>query len=111
MAAAAAIGLLASACSGGHSTPSVSPSQSKAQASASASAHAAALAKDLKITPADGSHGTDPSAGITVTALKGKVTNVTVTASGSTSGESVSGTLGDGGTSGHSDRNLAVSQS
>jgi lipoprotein-anchoring transpeptidase ErfK/SrfK len=106
-AAVAAIGLLASACSGGHNTPSVSPSQSRAQASASASAHAAALAKDLKITPADGSHGADPSAGITVTALKGKVTNVTV----STSGETVPGSLGDGGTSWHSDRNLAVSQS
>jgi len=36
------------------------PSQSRAQASASASAHAAALAKDLKITPADGSHNVDP---------------------------------------------------
>jgi hypothetical protein len=75
-AAIAAIGLLASACSGGGANaPSVSPSQSKAQASASASAHAAALAKDLKITPADGSHNADPAAGITVTAVKGKVTN------------------------------------
>jgi lipoprotein-anchoring transpeptidase ErfK/SrfK len=111
VAAAAAIGLLASACSGGHSsTPSVSPSQSKAQASASASAHAAALAQDLKITPADGSHDADPSAGITVTAVKGKVTNVSVTASGSASSETVSGSLA-GGTSWHSDRNLAVSQS
>jgi hypothetical protein len=112
VAAAAAIGLLASACSAGHgNTPSVSPSQSKAQASASASAHAAALAKDLKITPADGSHGADPSAGITVTALKGKVTNVSVSTSGSTSSETVSGSLAGGGTSWHSDRNLAVSQS
>ena len=81
-AAIAAIGLLASACSGGAKAPSVSPSQSRAQASASASAHAAALAKDLKITPADGSHNVDPAAGITVTAVKGKVTNVTVTPSG-----------------------------
>ena len=87
-AAIAAIGLLASACSGGAKAPSVSPSQSRAQASASASAHAAALAKDLKITPADGSHNVDPAAGITVTAVKGKVTNVTVTPAGSTSGTS-----------------------
>ncbi len=112
MAAAAAIGLLASACSGGHSdTPAVSPSQSKAQASASASAHAAALAKDLKITPADGSHDADPSAGITVTALKGKVTNVSVSTTGSGSSETVAGRLAGGGTSWHSGRNLAVSQS
>jgi len=110
LAATAAIGLLASACSGGHNTPSISPSQSRAQASASAKAHAAALAKDLKITPSDGSHDVAPSDGITVTAVKGKVTNVTVTASGSTSGDTVSGSLGDGGTSWHSDRNLAVSQ-
>jgi lipoprotein-anchoring transpeptidase ErfK/SrfK len=114
-AAIAAIGLLASACSGGAKAPSVSPSQSRAQASASASAHAAALAKDLKITPADGSHNVDPAAGITVTAVKGKVTNVTVTPSGSTSsstsGGAVSGSLSDGGTSWRSDRNLSVSQS
>jgi lipoprotein-anchoring transpeptidase ErfK/SrfK len=114
-AAIAAIGLLASACSGGAKAPSVSPSQSRAQASASASAHAAALAKDLKITPADGSHNVDPAAGITVTAVKGKVTNVTVTPSGSTSSstsaDAVSGSLSDGGTSWRSDRNLSVSQS
>jgi lipoprotein-anchoring transpeptidase ErfK/SrfK len=115
-AAIAAIGLLASACSGGGAkAPSVSPSQSRAQASASASAHAAALAKDLKITPADGSHNADPAAGITVTAVKGKVTNVTVTPTGSTAGstsaDAVSGRLSDGGTSWRSDRNLSVSQS
>jgi lipoprotein-anchoring transpeptidase ErfK/SrfK len=107
LAAAAAIGLLASACSGGHSnTPSVSPSQSKAQASASASAHAAALAKDLQISPGNGSHDVDPAAGITVTAAKGKVTNVTV----KSAGDSVSGALATGGASWHSDQNLNVSQ-
>ncbi len=111
-AAIAAIGLLASACSSGAKAPAVSPSQSRAQASASASAHAAALAKDLKITPANGSHNVDPSAGITVTAVKGKVTNVTVTPAGSTRrGDAVSGSLSGGGTSWRSDGNLAVSQS
>jgi lipoprotein-anchoring transpeptidase ErfK/SrfK len=114
-AAIAAIGLLASACSGGAKAPSVSPSQSRAQASASASAHAAALAKDLTITPADGSHNVDPAAGITVTAVKGKVTNVTVTPAGSTasstSADAVPGSLSGGGTSWRSDRNLSVSQS
>jgi lipoprotein-anchoring transpeptidase ErfK/SrfK len=107
VAATAVIGLLATACSGGHNTPSVTPSQSRAQASASASAHAAALAKDLKITPATGSHDADPSAGITVTAVKGKVTNVTV----STSGDSVTGSLSGGGASWHSDGTLNVAQS
>ena len=107
VAATAVIGLLASACSSGHHTPPVSPSQSRAQASASAAAHAAALAKDLKITPATGSHDVDPSGGITVTALKGKVTNVTV----STSGDPVTGSLSGGGASWHSDGNLNVAQS
>ena len=83
VAAAAAIGLLATAC-GGHAP---SPGQAKAQAAASAKAHAAMLAADLKITPSNGSRGVDPSAGISVTALTGKVTNVTVR----TSGDAVSG--------------------
>jgi lipoprotein-anchoring transpeptidase ErfK/SrfK len=107
VAATAVIGLLASACGGGHNAPAVTPSQSRAQASASASAHAAELAKDLKITPATGSHAVDPSDGITVTALKGKVTNVTV----STSGDPVTGSLSGGGASWHSDGNLNVAQS
>jgi lipoprotein-anchoring transpeptidase ErfK/SrfK len=105
IAAALAISLLATACSsGGHAS---APGQTKAQASASAKAHEAALAKDLKITPANGSHGVIPSAGISVTAVKGKVTNVTVR----TSGDAVSGSLSDGGTTWHSARNLNVSQS
>jgi lipoprotein-anchoring transpeptidase ErfK/SrfK len=99
-----AIGLLATACSGGHAP---SPAAAKAQASASAKAHAAALAADLKITPSNGSRGVDPAAGISVTALKGKVTNVTV----KTSGDTVSGTMSDGGKTWHSARQLDVSQS
>ncbi len=105
IAAAAAIAVLAGAC-GGHA-PSPSPSQAKAQASASAKAHAAMLAAELKITPSNGSHDVDPSKGITVTAPKGKVTNVTV----QTSGDPVSGALGDGGKTWHSTRNLNVSRS
>ena len=99
-----AIGLLATACSSGHAP---SPGQAKAQASASAKAHAAQLAANLKITPSNGSHGVDPSAGISVTALAGKVTNVTVR----TSGDAVSGSLSDGGKTWHSARQLDVSQS
>jgi len=106
LAGAAVIALLATACSSGsHST--VSPAQSRAQASASAQAHAAALARNLHITPADGSHGVSPSGGITVTAVAGKVTNVTVR----TSGDAVSGSLAADGKSWHSTGNLGVSQS
>ena len=103
---AAAIGLLATACSSGtHST--VSPAQSRAQASASAKAHAAALARDVMITPADGSHDASPSDGITVTAVKGTLTNVTVR----TSGDAVSGSLAGDSKSWHSTGILGVSQS
>jgi lipoprotein-anchoring transpeptidase ErfK/SrfK len=105
IAAAAAIGLLATACGGGHaSTPS--PSQSRAAAAAQASASAKALAAELKISPANGSRGVDPSDGITVTAAKGKVTNVTVR----TSGDSVSGTLSADGKTWHSAWTLDTSQ-
>jgi lipoprotein-anchoring transpeptidase ErfK/SrfK len=104
IAAAAAIGLLATACSSGHAP---SPAAAKAQASASAKARAATLAADLKITPSTGSRGVNPSAGISVTALKGAVTNVTVR----TSGDAVSGRLSDGGKTWHSTRQLDVSQS
>jgi len=108
VAAAVAISLLATACSsGGHaSSPGQSKAQAAAAASASAKAHAAALARDLKITPADGSRGVDPSGGISVTAVKGTVTDVTVR----TSGDAVSGRL-SGGKTWHSARNLNVSQS
>jgi lipoprotein-anchoring transpeptidase ErfK/SrfK len=102
LAALAAIGLLVTGCSGGH-PPS---GQSQAQASASAKAKTAALAADLRITPSDGSRNADPSARITVTALKGKVTNVTVR----TSGDAVSGHLSDGGKTWHSTGYLDVSQ-
>ena len=100
--AAVAIGLLASACSSHPQTPA----QASASASASASAHAAQVASELKITPANGSRGVSPSAAITVTATKGKVTNVTVA---SRTGP-VSGTLSAGGKSWHSTWTLAVSQ-
>jgi len=106
VAAAAAIALLATACSGGsHST--VSPAQSRAQASASAQAHAAALARDVTITPADGSHDAIPADGITVTAVAGTLTNVTVR----TSGDAVSGSLAGDSKSWHSTGILGVSQS
>ena len=107
LAVAAVIALFATACSSGGSHSTVSPAQSKAQASASAKAHAAALAKNLRITPADGSHGAIPSDGITVTASAGKLTDVTVR----TSGDSVSGSLAADAKSWHSAGNLGVAQS
>ena len=108
IAGAAAISLLAAACSSGGHASSPSSAQAKARASASARAHAAALAAMLKITPANGSHDAAPSAGITVTAVKGKVTSVTVR----TSGDPVSGSLAADGKSWHSTAaTLDVSQS
>jgi lipoprotein-anchoring transpeptidase ErfK/SrfK len=106
IAAGAVIGLLATACGGGHA-PAPSPSQSKAAAAAQASASAKALAAELKISPANGSRGVDPSDGITVTAPQGKVTNVTVR----TAGDSVSGTLSADGKTWHSAWTLDTSQS
>jgi lipoprotein-anchoring transpeptidase ErfK/SrfK len=116
IAAAVAIGLVATACSSvSHSTVSgTSPAQSRAEASASAKARAAelakaraaALARDLKITPADGRHDASPSDGITVTAV-GRVKHVSVR----TSGDAVYGSLAADGKSWHSTGHLGISQS
>jgi lipoprotein-anchoring transpeptidase ErfK/SrfK len=108
IAAAAAIGLAAAACSSGHAAqPSAqSSAQAKAQAAASARARAALLASELRITPSNGSRDADPSAGITVTATKGKVINVTVSASGGP----VTGTLTDSGKTWRSQWTLGVAQ-
>ncbi len=113
IAAAAAIGLLATACGGHAQSPSPGQAQASASAaaakarSAAAEARAAMLAAELKITPANGSRDVDPSGGISVTAAKGNVTNVTV----QTSGDPVSGHLNDGGKTWHSTWTLDVSQS
>ena len=70
IAAVAALALLAAACSGsGHSA-----SQARKKA--------AAIASEVKITPANGAKDADPSAGITVTAQRGTLKNVTVHTSG-----------------------------
>jgi lipoprotein-anchoring transpeptidase ErfK/SrfK len=84
IAAATAAGLSVAACSGGQNSP---PAQ------AGASAHTSPPVAELKITPADGSRGVNPSRGITVTATMGKVASVTVT----TSGHAVAGTVTGGG--------------
>jgi lipoprotein-anchoring transpeptidase ErfK/SrfK len=85
-AAAAIVGLLASACSSQHAQ---TPAQASSSASAASASATASAASDLKITPANGSHGVDTSSPITVTATQGKVTSVTV----NTSGDRVSGAL------------------
>ena len=108
VAAAAALGLLVSACSsgsGGGST--VTPAQSAASASASARAQASLLASELKIAPSNGSRDANPAKGITVTATQGKVTDVTVR----TSGDPVTGSLSSDGRTWHSAWTLGAAQS
>jgi len=93
------LALLAAACSGtGHGTSGVRP--------ASEAHSQAAAAPKVTITPANGAGGADPSAGITVTAAGGTLTNVTVR----TSGDAVTGQLSQGGTVWHSRWALDVSQ-
>jgi lipoprotein-anchoring transpeptidase ErfK/SrfK len=96
--AAMAVGLLVVACSGSGPGSHPPAGQEGGQPTASASVSTAALAADLKIAPANGSHDAKPSAGITVTATQGKVTNVTV----KTSGDPVTGTLSPDGQAWHS---------
>jgi len=103
IAAAVAVGLLASACSGHPQTPA----QASASASAAVSAIAARATADLRITPANGSRGVNPAAGISVTATQGTVTNVTV----SSPGGPVPGALRDGGRVWRSTGTLGVAQS
>ena len=101
IAAMAALALLAAACSGsGHSTTHVRPA-----ASAKTTA-AAPPAAQVKISPANGAADADPSAGITVTATRGTLKNVTVR----TAGDAVSGRLSQGGEVWHSQWALDVSQ-
>ncbi|MBV9204518.1 MAG: L,D-transpeptidase family protein [Actinobacteria bacterium] len=102
LAATAMLTLLAAACTAsGHGTSQVSPA-----ANAHTSAKPAPPAAEVAITPANGTSHADPSAGITVTATRGTLTNVTV----HTSGDAVSGQLGQGGTVWHSRWALDVSQ-
>ena len=86
-----AAGLLAAAC------------QSSPGAAGPGHGSAAKLADSwLKISPATGSDDVNPETGITVTAAKGRVKNVTV------SGDPVTGTLSDAGTTWHSNWTLPV---
>jgi len=105
LAAVAGLALLLTACSGsGHGTHPAAPATSAAGATSSA---AAAPAPRVMITPGNGAAGADPSAGITVTAVGGTLTNVTVR----TAGDAVSGQMSQGGRVWHSRWALDVSQS
>jgi lipoprotein-anchoring transpeptidase ErfK/SrfK len=101
--AVAASAMLATACTGGghgSGTTHVRPA-------ANSQTRPAAPAATVKITPANGTAAADPSAGITVTAAGGTLKDVAVR----TSGDAVSGTLGQGGRVWHSRWALDVSQS
>jgi lipoprotein-anchoring transpeptidase ErfK/SrfK len=105
LAAVAGLALLLTACSGsGRGNHPAAPATSAAGATSSA---AAAPAPRVTITPGNGAAGADPSAGITVTAAGGTLTNVTVR----TAGDAVSGQMSQGGRVWHSRWALDVSQS
>ena len=107
LAAVAGLALLATACSGGghgHGASPGAPASSPAGATRSATA---APAPRITITPGNGAAGADPSAGITVTAAGGTLTNVTVR----TSGDAVSGQMSQDGRVWHSRWALDVAQS
>jgi lipoprotein-anchoring transpeptidase ErfK/SrfK len=94
-----ALGLVITACSGGGNAPSGSGGK-----------HASSKTNSglvVSITPANGSTDTTPGQGITVTAARGKLSNVNVT----TGGDPVSGTMNSAGTVWHSTWALDVSQS
>jgi lipoprotein-anchoring transpeptidase ErfK/SrfK len=78
-----------------------------AAATGSASAKPSPTGPAVTITPGTGAKAADPTAGITVTASRGTLKNVTV----ATSGDPVSGTYSAGRTAWHSERTLDVSQS
>jgi lipoprotein-anchoring transpeptidase ErfK/SrfK len=103
-----AVGLLVVGCGGGAGQPPADQGGGGGAPGASASASAAALAADLVITPSNGSRDVTPSAGITVTATQGKVTNVTVKVG--PSGDPVTGALSDGGRTWHSQWALNTGQ-
>jgi lipoprotein-anchoring transpeptidase ErfK/SrfK len=93
----AAVGLLAAGCSGGGGGAGISSPSSSAAAGAGSSVR-------LSITPASGSTRVAPNAGITVTAARGKLTQVSV----QVAGDPVAGTMNSAATSWHSTWDLAV---
>jgi lipoprotein-anchoring transpeptidase ErfK/SrfK len=114
VATGAALVVSVSACTGTSGTTAVqaagngSSSAAAARgAAASPSAKSPPAGPVVAITPGNGVSGANPSAGITVTAAGGTLTNVAVR----TAGEQVTGTYAEGRTSWHSTWALQVSQS
>jgi len=109
----AVAGLLSTACQGSASaTPGSSGGASPGGVSPAASTSSAGAL--LTITPANGSENAMPDRGITVTAAHGKITNVTVGASGGSGTAAdgpVTGALSAAGTAWRSTWALGVSQS
>ena len=103
----AAAALVASAALATAACSSGSQTALKLNPQAVAGAKAGTVLQELKITPAPGSRDVNPSAGITVTAMSGKVTHVSVR----TSGDPVTGTMSGGGKSWHSAWTLDTAQS
>jgi lipoprotein-anchoring transpeptidase ErfK/SrfK len=94
---------LAAGCSAaGQKSPA---GQTHSRQSPRARSSASANEADLVISPSSGSTGVNPSAGISVTAARGKITNVSVRAAG----DPVAGTLNPAGTGWHSTWALDVS--
>jgi lipoprotein-anchoring transpeptidase ErfK/SrfK len=109
-AALAVAGIALAGCtSGGPLT--TTPAANGASASATGAGHPSAKPTPagpvVTITPGDGTHGADPSKGITVTASDGTLKNVSV----QTAGDPVTGSYSAGNTSWHSTWALDVSQS
>ena len=99
VAAVVVLALLGAGCTGGgHSSLQDKP--------AGNAETKAAAASEVKITPANGVADINPSEGITVTAARGRLTNVTV----HTSGDAVSGTFGPRNEVWHSHWALDVAQ-
>jgi lipoprotein-anchoring transpeptidase ErfK/SrfK len=116
----AALALTMTACTGSAGSTAAQAAGS-ASSSATAAHGAAATASPparpspagpvVTITPGNGAGGADPSAGITVTAAGGTLTNVAVRTPGNSSADPVTGAYGAGRTSWHSTWALDVSQS
>jgi lipoprotein-anchoring transpeptidase ErfK/SrfK len=104
--AAVALALIAGCTGGGHSTSQASTAPRTGAAGTTSGSAAAKAAPRVTITPGNGAKDADPSAGITVTAVGGTLAHVSV----STSGDPVSGGLGQGGTVWRSQWALDVSQ-
>jgi lipoprotein-anchoring transpeptidase ErfK/SrfK len=98
------LGLVTAACSGGGGTAGSTAAKSGGKNGAS---HASSGGLEVSIAPTNGSSNVNPGQGITVTATRGKLSNVTVT----TAGDQVSGTMNAAGTVWHSTWALDVSQS